>query len=147
MFDLPTILFPTILYFRKVQFEEIPSTYMYFPFFSEKEVSLMSPVLFQNQLALGFWKIILRVSDILTPQSEIKWNSLNLCAQSRTHTQTDADIHVLCLAEIHTMGQKKKAKNERWVIFNSYCSYSTLTMEQVSLLDLFIQNWVYYNIT
>lgn len=42
------------LYFRKAQFKEILSTYVYFPSFSEKEVSLVPLLIFQKQLALGF---------------------------------------------------------------------------------------------
>lgn len=54
------------------------------------------------------------MSEILTPRSEMKLDSLNLYALSKTHTykQTDTDIHMLYLAKIHTMGQKE-AKNER----------------------------------
>lgn len=110
--DLPTILYTTILYFRKVQFEGIPATYVYFPFSSEKEASLISPMIFQNKLAFGLWKNNFEMSGILTPQSEMKLDSLNLCALSKTHTykQTDTDIYVLYLAEIYTMGQKETKK-------------------------------------
>lgn len=138
--DLPTILYTTILYFRKVQFEGIPATYVYFPFSSEKEASLISPMIFQNKLAFGLWKNNFEMSGILTPQSEMKLDSLNLCALSKTHTykQTDTDIHVLYLAEIYTMGQKE-TKNERCIVFNSHCcSYLTLTMEEESLFGCII---------